>query len=155
MFTFVSVIHQNFEYNLRILANFCIKTQKSMEFACTFSKSYSFFFFGFFKKDYTFYTKKSIFYNERCSKFRENQFFSNIFIFLSVIRQDFEYNKNFSQFSHKNSNIYDFVCTFSKNYSFFGLFNKDYTFYTKNQFFTTKDAQSFVKISFLVTFLYF
>ena len=92
MFTFVSVIHQNFEYNLRILANFSIKTQKSMDFACTFSKSYSFFFFGFFKKDYTFYTKKSIFYNERCSKFRENQLFSNIFTFLSVIRQDFEYN---------------------------------------------------------------
>ena len=39
MFTFVSVIRQNFEYNLRMLANFRAKTQKSMDFACTFSKS--------------------------------------------------------------------------------------------------------------------
>ena len=35
------------------------------------------------------------------------------------------------------------------------FFNKDYTFYTKNLFFTMKDAQSFVKISYLVTCLYF
>ena len=61
MFTFVSVIPQNFEYNLRILANFRVKTQKSMDFACTFSKGYSFFFFGFFKKDYIFYTKNLFF----------------------------------------------------------------------------------------------
>ena len=50
MFTFVSVISQNFEYNLRILANFRVKTQKSMDFACTFSKSYSFFFLDFLRK---------------------------------------------------------------------------------------------------------
>ena len=61
MFTFVSVIRQNFEYNLRILANFRVKTQNSMDFACTFSKSYSFFFFGFIKKDYIFYTKNLFF----------------------------------------------------------------------------------------------
>ena len=61
MFTFVSVIRQNFEYNLRILANFRVKTQKSMDFACTFSKSYSFFGGGFFKKDYIFYTKNLFF----------------------------------------------------------------------------------------------
>ena len=51
----------------------------------------------------------------------------------------------------------DFAYTFSKNYSFFGgggFFNKDYSFYTKNLFFTTKDAQSFIKIRFLVTFLH-
>ena len=52
----------------------------------------------------------------------------------------------------------DFVSRFSKNYSFFffGFFNKDYTFYNKNLFFTTKDAQSFVKICFfsnMFTFL--
>ena len=29
-FTFLSVIRQNFEYNLRILANFRVKTQKYM-----------------------------------------------------------------------------------------------------------------------------
>ena len=62
MFTFVSVIRQNFEYILRILANFRVKTQKSIYFACTFSKSYSFFFFfGFFKKDYISYTKNLFF----------------------------------------------------------------------------------------------
>ena len=82
MFTFVSVICQNFEYNLKIFANFCVKTQKSMDFACTFSKRYSFFFF-------------------------------------------------------------------------FGFIKKDYIFYTKNLFFTTKDAQSIVKIRFLVTCLHF
>ena len=50
----------------------------------------------------------------------------------------------------------DFAPTFSKNYSFFfGFFNKDYTFYTKNLFFTMNDAQSFVKLSFLVAFLHF
>ena len=50
----------------------------------------------------------------------------------------------------------DFAHTFSKNYSFiFGFFNKDYTFYTKNLFFTTKDAQSIVKIRFIETFLHF
>ena len=47
----------------------------------------------------------------------------------------------------------DFVHTFSKNYSFFFFvfFNKVYTFGFK-AFFTTKDAKSFVKINFLVTF---
>ena len=58
--------------------------------------------FVFFNKVYTFYTKnlfirpkycvQIIFYNERCKKFRKNQFFSNIFTFLSVTRQNFEYN---------------------------------------------------------------
>ena len=55
MFTFLSVIRQNFEYNLRILDNFRIKTQKSTDFAHTYLKNYSFFFF--FNKDYSFYTK--------------------------------------------------------------------------------------------------
>ena len=59
----------------------------------------------------------------------------------------------------------DFAHTFSKNYIFFVFFNKDYTFYTKSYlfgpeiafkaFFTTKDANSIVKINFLVTFLHF
>ena len=73
-------------------------------------------FFVFFNKDYTFYTKnlfirpkhcvKSIFYNERCKKFCKNKFFSNIFTFLSVIRQNFEDNlrilAKFGTFSRKN-----------------------------------------------------
>ena len=77
-----------------------------MDFAHTFSRNKSFFFF--FNKVYTFYTKnlfirpkncvQSIFYNERCKEFLKNQFFSNIFTLLSVIRQNFEDNLNFSQF---------------------------------------------------------
>ena len=34
----------NYEYNLRIFANFRVKTLKSTDFAYTFSKNYSFFF---------------------------------------------------------------------------------------------------------------
>ena len=65
--------------------------------------------------------------------------------------------KNFSQFWRKNSKIYGFHPYLFKElqFLFFGFFNKDYTFYTKNLFFPTKDAQSFVKISYLVTCLEF
>ena len=77
------------------------------------------FFFVFFNKDYNFYTKnlfirpkncvQIIFYNERCKEFRKNQFFSNIFTFLSVIRQNFEDNlrilANIGKFSKKNFKI--------------------------------------------------
>ena len=45
MFTFLSVIRQNFDYNLRIFANFPVKTQKSTDFAHMFSKNNCFFFF--------------------------------------------------------------------------------------------------------------
>ena len=45
IFTFLSVIRQNFEYNLRIFANFGVKTQKSTDSAHMFSKNYSFFLF--------------------------------------------------------------------------------------------------------------
>ena len=81
-----------------------------------------------------------------------------MFAFLSVISQTFELEiKNFSQFSGKNSKIYGFRPFIFKKlqFFFFGFCNKDYTFYTKNLFFTTKDAQSILKISFLVTFLHF
>ena len=123
IFTFLSVTRQNFEYNLRILANFGKFSRQN-------SKLYGFrpydfkklFFFVFFNKDYIFYTKnlsiwpkncvQTIFYNERCKEFRKNQFFSNIFTFLSVIRQNFEDNlrilANFGKFSRKNSKIYIF-----------------------------------------------
>ena len=124
IFRFLSVIRQNFEDNLRILANFGKFSRKN-------SKIYGFrpylfkkllFFFVFFNKDYTFYTKnvfirpkncvQSIFHNERCKEYRKNQFSSNIFTFLSVIRQNFEDNlrifANFGKFSRKNSKIYGF-----------------------------------------------
>ena len=121
-FTFLSVTRQNFEYNLRILVNFGKFSRKNSKiygfrpyvfkkiekFSRKNLKIYGFrqyvlkktyFFFVFFKKDYTFYTKnlficpkncvQRIFYNETCKEFRKNQFFRNIFTFLSVIRQKF------------------------------------------------------------------
>ena len=99
IFTFLSITLQNFEDNLRILANiekFSRKNSKIYGFRQYVLKK-TIVFFVFFNKDYTFYTKnlfirpkncvQSVFYNERCKKFRKNQFFSNIFTFLSVIRQ--------------------------------------------------------------------
>ena len=135
-----------------------------MDFSHTFSKNYRFF-CVFFNKDYTFYTKnlfirpknflQGILYNERCKEFRKNQFFSNIFTFLSVTHQNFEYNlrilANFGKFSRKNSKIYGFRPYVFRKPHFFLFFNKHYTFYTKNQL----KMQSFVKINCLVTFLLF
>ena len=137
IFTFLSVTRQNFEYNLIILANFG-------KFSCKNSKIYGFHlyvfrklhFFVFFNEDYTFYTKnlfirpkncvQIIFYDERCKEFRKNQFFSNIFTFLSAIRQNFEDNlrilANFGKFSCRNSKIYGFRPYVFKNYSFFLYF---------------------------------
>ena len=123
-FTFLSVIRQNFEDNLRILANlgkFSRKNSKIYGFRPNvFKKLVSFLLF--FNKAYTFYTKnlfirpkncfQSIFYNERCKRFRKNQFFSNIFTFLSVTLQNFVDNlrilASFGKFSRKNSKIYGF-----------------------------------------------
>ena len=119
--TFLSVIRQNFEDNLRILANFG-------KFSCKNSKIYGFrpyvfkklaSFLVFFNKNYTFYTKNLlirpkncfpiILYKERYKKFRKNQFFSNIFTFLSITLQNLEDNlrilANFGKFSRKNSKI--------------------------------------------------
>ena len=138
-------------------------------------------FFVFFNKDYNFYTKnlfirpkncvQIIFYNETCKEFRKNQYFSNIFTFLSVICQNFEENlrilANFGKFSHKTSKIYGFrPYIFKKLQGFFYFFLiniilftlKIYSFGPKiafKPFCTTKDAKSFVKINFLVTCLHF
>ena len=183
IFTFLSVIRQNFEDNLRILANFgkfSCKNSKSTDFAHTFSKNYSFLFLYFLIKIIVFYTKNQffrpkncvqiIFYNEKYKKFRKNQFFSNIFTFLSVILQNFEDNlrilANFGKFSCKNSRIYGFRPYVFKKLQGFLFFLiiiilftlKIYSFGPKNAleaFCTTKDAKSFVKINFLVTFLHF
>ena len=183
IFTFLSVICQNFQDNLRILANFGKFSRKN-------SKIYGFrpyvfkklqFFFGIFSiKIIVFYIKnlfirpkncvQIIFYNEKYKKFCKNQFFSNIFTFLSVIRKNFEDNlrilANFGKISHKNSKIYGFhPYVFKKLRCFlFFLINiilftlKIYSFGPKiafKAFRTTKDAKSFVKINFLVTFLHF
>ena len=135
IFTFLSVIRPNFEYNLRTLANFRLNTQKSTEFAFAFLKKLVLFWI-FFNKNYTFYTKNYFFYNERCPNFRKNQFFSNIFTFLSVICRNFKYNQRIlANFRVNTQKSTEFAFAFSKNYSFFGFFNKGYTFYTKNLFF--------------------
>ena len=137
IFTFLSVTHQNFEYNLRILATFGKFSRKN-------SKIYGFHpyvfkklhFFGFFNKDYTFYTKnlfirpkncfQSILYKEICKMFSKNQFSSNIFTFLIVTHQNFEYNLrilvNFGKFSRKNSKIYLFRPYVFKKVVFFCIF---------------------------------
>ena len=111
-----------------------------------------------------------IFYNKKYKKFRKNQFFSNIFTFLSVIRPNFEDNlrilATFGKFSPKNSKIYGFrPYIFKKLQGFlFFLINiilftlKIYSFGPKiafKAFCKTKYAKSFVKINFLVTFLHF
>ena len=152
-----------------------------MDFAHTFSKNYRFLFLYFLIKIIVFYTKnlfirpkncvQIIFYNEKYKKFRKNQFFSNIFTFLSVIRQNFEDNlrilANFGKFSHKNSKIYGFCpYVFKKLQGFFLYFLikiilftlKIYSFGPKiafKAFCTRKDAKSFIKINILVTFLHF
>ena len=150
-----------------------------MDFAHTFSKNYRVFFF--FDKHYTFFSKnlfirpkncvQIILYNENYKKFRKNQFFGNIFIFLSVICQNFEDNlrilANFGKFSHKNSKIYGFCPYVFQKLQFFFLYFlmkiilftlKIYSFGPKiafKAFCTRKDAKSFVKINFLGTFLHF
>ena len=159
------------------MENFHVKTQKSTDFAHTFSKNYSFFFFN---KDYTFCTinpfirpkncVQSIFYNERCNMLRKNQFFSKIFTFLSVTRQNFEYNlrilANFGKFSRQNSKLYGFRRYDFKKLVFFLYFLIKIIFFTRKiylfgpkiafkPFFTIKDAKYFVKINFLVIFLHF
>ena len=112
MFTFLSVIRQNFKYNLRILANFRVNTQKSTEFAFAFSKNYN---FGFFNKGYTFYTKNLFFYNERSPNICKNQFFRHIFTFLSVMLHYFEYNLRILENFHiKTQNLRILAILFKK-----------------------------------------
>ena len=111
-----------------------------------------------------------IFYNEKYKKFRKNQFFRNIFTFLSVISQNFEDNPrilaNFGKFSRKNSKIYGFrpyIFKKLQGFLFFLINNilftlKIYLFGPNiafKAFCTTKDAKSFVKINFLVAYLHF
>ena len=184
IFTFLSVICQNFEDNLRILANFgkfLRKNSKTYGFHPYVFKKLHFFFWYFLIKIIVFYTKnlfirpkncvQIIFYNEKYKKFRKNQFFNNIFTFLSVIRQNFEDNlrilANFGKFSRKNSKIYGFCPYVLKKLQVFYLYFlikiilftlKIYSFGPKiafKAFCTRKDAKSFVKINFLVTFLHF
>ena len=139
-------MRQNFEDNLRILANFgkfSRKNSKIYGFRPYVFKKLQFFFWYFLIKIIVFYTKnlfirpknciQIIFYNEKYKTFRKNQFFSNVFTFLSVILQNFEDNlrilANFGKFSRKNSKIYGFrPYVFKKLQFFFVFYNKDYSF---------------------------
>ena len=179
IFTFLSVICQNFEDNLRILGNFGKFSRKNSKIygfrPYVFQKHFIFLIkiIVFYANNLFIRTKNCvqiIFYNEKYKKFRKNQFFSNIFTFLSVIRQNFEDNlrilANFGKFSHKNSTIYGFCPYIFKKLQVFLFFLiniilftlKIYSFGPKiafKAFCTRKDAKSFVKINFLVTFLHF
>ena len=122
IFTFLSVICQNFEDNLRILGNsgkFSRKNSKIYGFRPYVFKKLHFFFLikiiVFYANNLFIWPKNCvqiIFYNRKYKKFCKNQFFSNIFTFLSVICQNFEDNlrilANFGKFSRKNSKIYGF-----------------------------------------------
>ena len=135
IFTFLRVIRQNFEDNLRILSNFGKFSHKNSKIygfrPYIFKKLQGFLFFLiniilFTLKIYSFAPKncvQSILYKERCKNFRKNQFFSNIFTFLSVTRQNFECNlrilANFGKFSRKNSKIYGFRRYVFKKLHFF------------------------------------
>ena len=184
IFTFLSLIRQKFWGQPKNFSQFWkIFTSKLKNLRISpirFQKTTVFFLY-FLVKIVVFYTKnlfirpkncvQIIFYNEKYKKFRKNQFFSNIFTFLSVIRQNFEDNlrilANLGKFSCKNSKIYGFCPYFFKKLQVFFLYFlikiilftlKIYSFGPKiafKAFFTRKDAKSFVKINFLVTFLHF
>ena len=179
IFTFLSVIRQNFEDNLRILSNFgkCSHKNSKIYGFCPyiFKKLQGFLFFLiniilFTLKIYSFGPKiafKAFCTRKDAKSFVKNQFFSNIFTFLSVTRQKFEYNlrilANFGKFSRKNSKIYGFRPLVFQKTTFFLyslikiiLFTLNiYSFGPKiafKAFCTRKDAKSFVKINFVVTF---
>ena len=152
MFTFLSVIRRNFEYNLRIFANFPVKPKNLWILPICFPKTS---FFWIFNKDCTFYTKNIVFATKDAQSIVKIRFLVTFFTFLSVIRQKFEYNlRILANFCVKTQTSMISNAHFQKTI-FFYFSKKHYTFYTKNLFFITKDAQSVVKISFLLTCLHF
>ena len=69
------------------------------------------------------FTLKIYFFTMTYAQSFENQFFSNIFTFLNVILQYFEYNlKFFANFHIKTQTSTDSGHTFTKNYRFWGIF---------------------------------
>ena len=92
-------------------------------------------FFGFFNKYYTFYTKNLVFATKDAKSIVKIRFLVTFFTFLSVIRQDFEYNlRIFANFRIKTQTSMISPVHFKKT-SFFLFLKKHYTFYTKNLFF--------------------
>ena len=114
------------------------------------------FFFGFFNKDCTFYTKNLVFATKDAQSIVKIRFLVTYFTFLSVIRQNFEYNlRILANFRVKTQTSMILPVHFQKT-SFLWIFKKIIILFTlKIYFFTTIDAQSVVKISFLVTCLHF
>ena len=183
IYTFLIVTHQNFEDNLRILANFGKFSRKNLKiysFRPYVSEKVGFFLYFLIKimlstlKIYSFGPKiafKSFFPTKDAKSFIKINFLVKLFIFLSVIRQNFEYNlrilANFGRFSRQNSKIYGFRPYVFKKLQFFFLYFlikiihstlKIYSFGPKiafKAFCTTIDGKSFVKINCLVTSLHF
>ena len=139
IFTFLSVIRQNFEDNLRILANyvkFSHKNSKIYGFCPNVLKKLTVFFLYFLIKIILFTLKiysygpkiefKSFCTMKDAKEFRKNQYSSNIFTFLIVTHQNFEDNlrilANFGKFSRKNSKIYLFHPYVFKKVVFFCIF---------------------------------
>ena len=112
-------------------------------------------FFGFFNKDCTFYTKNLVFATKDAQSIVKIRFLVTFFTFLSVIRQNLEYNlRILANFRVKTQKSMILPVHFKKT-SFFYFLKNIILFTLKIYFFTTIDAQSVVKISFLLTCLHF
>ena len=113
-------------------------------------------FFGFFYKDCTFYTKNLVFATKDAQSIVKIRFLVTFFTFLSVIRQNLEYNlRILANFRVKTQKSMILPVHFQKTSFFFFFFLNIILFTLKIYFFTTIDAQSVVKISFLLTCLHF
>ena len=110
----------------------------------------------FFNKDCTFYTKKPVFATKDAQSIVKIRFLITFFTFLSVIRQNFVFNLGIlANFRVKTQKSIISPVHFQKTSFFFLDFLKNILFTLNIYFFTTRDAQSVVKISFLVTCLHF
>ena len=133
MFTFLSVIRQNFEYNLRIFANFPVKLKNLQILPICFQKTTVF--FWIFNQDCTFYTKNLVFATKDAQSIVKISFLVTFFTFLSVIRQNFEFNLRILANFHVKTQKSMILPVHFQKLVFFGFFKKHYTFYTKNLFF--------------------
>ena len=114
------------------------------------------FFFGVFNKDCTFYTKNPVFATKDAQSIVKIRFLVTFFTFLSVTCQNFGYNlRILANFGVKTQKSIISPVHFQKKLVFVLDFLKNILFTLKIYFFTTRDAESVVKISFLVTILHF
>ena len=109
----------------------------------------------FLNKDCTFYTKNLVFATKDAQSIVKIRFLVTFFTFLSVIRQNLEYNlRILANFRVKTQKSMILPVHFQKTRFFYSLKNI-ILFTLKIYFFTTIDAQSVVKINFLLTCLHF